>query len=229
VYTGYKPKTHNIEELADQTALLHPVLEGALPRTEDEDKRLFDLLKRAYIEARYSKSYRITLDELRILRERVHDLALRVRQACAEKLASFCGPEQVGPLPEVPSIADIGELPEAPSTDDPAAVQAWREALLALSYERGQQAGQQEGFDRGTKEGFDRGQQAGLDRGITKGQIQALWSILAARGITVDAEARAKIEACHEPDVLNQWIARAMTVASAADLFAPGPEAAERG
>jgi uncharacterized protein len=161
VYSGYKPKTHNIEELADQTALLHPVLEGALPRTEEEDKRLCDLLKRAYIEARYSKSYRITLDELRILRERVHDLAVRVRLACTEKLASFCGPSLVGELPEVPSIADLGELPEAPSPDDPGAFQAWREALLALSYERGDQ----EGFNRGTKEGFDRGKHAGITEG----------------------------------------------------------------
>lgn len=56
VYTGYKPKTHDLEALAKQTATLHPELEGALPRTEPEDDRLFDLLKRAYIEARYSKA-----------------------------------------------------------------------------------------------------------------------------------------------------------------------------
>ena len=39
---------------------MHEALQGALPRTEGEDARLFDLLKRAYIEARYSKSYHIT-------------------------------------------------------------------------------------------------------------------------------------------------------------------------
>src|SRR4029079_1866183 len=136
-----------------ETSPLHPALAGALPRTEDEDKRLFDLLRRGYIDARYSKSYKITLEELRILRERVHDLAVRVREACVEKLASFCGPERVEPLPEVPSITDIGELAEPPSPDDPGAFQAWREALTALAYERGQQ----EGFDRGEKQGFDRG------------------------------------------------------------------------
>ena len=47
VYTGYKPKSHNIEELADQAAPLHPALAGALPRTEAEDRRLFTLLKKA--------------------------------------------------------------------------------------------------------------------------------------------------------------------------------------
>src|SRR5262245_25212758 len=64
VFTGYKPKTHDLEDLAKQTAPLHPALAGAMPRAEGEEERLFDLLKRAYIEARYSKSYRITGEEL---------------------------------------------------------------------------------------------------------------------------------------------------------------------
>jgi predicted nucleotidyltransferase/HEPN domain-containing protein len=217
VFTGYKPKLHDIEKLANQAAPLHPSLEGALPRAEPEDRALFDLLKRAYIEARYSKSYRITADELRILRERVRDLAVRVRQACEEKLASFCGAEQVGPLPEVPSPADAGELAEAPSPDDTAAFQAWREALTALAYERGQQEGEQRGFDRGKQEGITEG----FDRGITEGQIRALFSILAARNISVDAEARAKIDACREPEVVSRWIARAMTANSTSEIFEP--------
>jgi HEPN domain-containing protein/predicted nucleotidyltransferase len=51
VYTNYKPKTHDIELLANQTAPLHASLVPVLPRTEPEDERLFKLLKRAYIEA----------------------------------------------------------------------------------------------------------------------------------------------------------------------------------
>jgi predicted nucleotidyltransferase len=41
VFTGYKPKTHDLEKLANQTAPLHPALAGALPRSEPEDERLF--------------------------------------------------------------------------------------------------------------------------------------------------------------------------------------------
>lgn len=196
VYTGYKPKSHDIEGLANQTSPLHPALAGALPRTEPGDKRLFGLLKRAYIEARYSKSYKITPEELRLLRERVLDLAGRVRQACVDKLASFCGPESVGELPEAPVVEDIGELPEAPAVDDANAFQAWREALTARSFERGEQ----QGFGRGLAE--------------------ALFTILAARGVPIDPEARARIEACTEAAVLNRWIGRAMTVSAAAELFA---------
>ena len=49
VYRVYKPQTHDLKKLADQTEPLHPALMGALPRTEPEDERLFKLLKRAYI------------------------------------------------------------------------------------------------------------------------------------------------------------------------------------
>ncbi|WP_459874186.1 HEPN domain-containing protein, partial [Endothiovibrio diazotrophicus] len=63
VFAGYKHKTHNIAKLAEMGAELHEALVGALPREEEADKALFDLLKRAYIEARYSKSYRISEEE----------------------------------------------------------------------------------------------------------------------------------------------------------------------
>ena len=218
VYTGYKPKSHDIQELANESAALHPALAAALPRAEGEDKRLFDLLRRGYIDARYSKSYRITGEELRILRERVHDLAARVFQACAERLAAFCGPEQVGPLPEVPRADDAGEVPGAPPADDPAAFDAWRETLMALSYERGQQ----EGFDRGKQEGITEGVERGQRDGVELGQ-QALRAILASRGIPVDPDTQAKIAATRDPDALRRLLARALTATSAADLFAPAP------
>jgi HEPN domain-containing protein/predicted nucleotidyltransferase len=225
VFTGYKPKSHNLGELADQVEPMHPALAGALPRTQERDKSLFTLLKKAYIEARYSRSYRITPEELGLLRERVHDLAVRVRQACTDKLASFCGPEAVGTLLEVPSIGEVAELPDAPPLDDPAAFEAWRQALLSLSYERGIVEGKQAGIAEGKQAGIAEGKQAGIaegkQAGITEGEARSLLTILAARGLSVDAEARAKIEACQDSAVLQRWIGRAMTVASTAELFAP--------
>jgi len=151
-----------------------------------------------------------------VLRERVLDLAARVRRACAEKLASFCGPEQVGELPAVPASPDAGDLPEAPPTDDAGALQAWREELMALS------------FDRGEKQGFDRGEKQGLDRGKRIGQIQALLAILEARGISVDPETRGKIEACQDPAMLHRWVSRAVSITKATELFLPEAEADDR-
>ena len=214
VYTGYKPKSHDLQELANEAGALHPALAGALPRAEGEDKRLFDLLRRGYIDARYSKSYRITGEELRILRERVRDLAGRVHEACSERLAAFCGAEAVGGLPEVPGVGEAGEVPGEAPVGDPAAFEAWRETLMGLSYERGQR----DGFDRGR----EAGKQEGISEGVERGQREALLAILAARGIPVDAESWARVEATHDPETLRGLLTRALTVSSAAELFAAG-------
>ena len=89
VFTGHKPTTHNIETLGEMVAALHPDLAVPIPMTDGEDERLFKLLKRAYIEARYSMKYRITPEELAILGERVRDVAARIERLCREKIASF--------------------------------------------------------------------------------------------------------------------------------------------
>jgi len=89
VFTGNKPRTHDLEDLGQHVAPLHPLLAAPFPRATDEDDRLFKLLKRAYIESRYSKGYRITAEELAALGERVRDLAGRIERACREKIASL--------------------------------------------------------------------------------------------------------------------------------------------
>ncbi len=91
VILGTKPTTHDLEVLGKLIAPLHPLLAEPFPRGTDEDDRLFKLLKRAYIEARYKKSYRITAEELVTLGARVRDLAARVERACREVIAGFGG------------------------------------------------------------------------------------------------------------------------------------------
>jgi HEPN domain-containing protein/predicted nucleotidyltransferase len=86
VFTATKPRIHDLEELGRMVAPLHPLLAEPFPRGTEDDERLFKLLKRAYIEARYSKSYRITAEELGTLGERVRDLAGRVERACRERI-----------------------------------------------------------------------------------------------------------------------------------------------
>jgi predicted nucleotidyltransferase/HEPN domain-containing protein len=89
VFTGTKPHSHNLAELSDLVAPLHPLLAVPFPQTTEEEKELFKLLKRAYIESRYSKSYRITLEELTVLGAWVQELAARIERACREKIESF--------------------------------------------------------------------------------------------------------------------------------------------
>ncbi len=89
VYSRYKPNTHDLEELrryanAQETRLL-PVF----PNADEEDIHRFELLRRAYVEARYKPIYRITPEELDWLRERVELLSDLTMQLCTEKIESF--------------------------------------------------------------------------------------------------------------------------------------------
>ena len=78
---GSKQRTHDIELLGNLAGEQHALMAGVLPKTEPEEKHLFDLLKRAYIDARYSMSYRISSSELATLQAQVLVLAARVREA----------------------------------------------------------------------------------------------------------------------------------------------------
>jgi predicted nucleotidyltransferase/HEPN domain-containing protein len=89
VFTGYKRKEHHLEKLHAEATPLHPDLRDVLPRSTPEDKHLYDLLRRAYIDARYDKSYRITAEELAMLGERVRQFAAVVERVCNEKIASL--------------------------------------------------------------------------------------------------------------------------------------------
>ena len=215
VFTGYKPQTHDLKKLADQTAPLHPSLAGALPRTEPEDERLFKLLKRAYIEARYSKSYRVTDEELAALRERVLDLGARVREACAAKLASYCGPEAVGELPVPPREEALMDLPEPPELGDPRAVEQWRDAIAATSFEHGEVAGLEKGEAVGLEKGFQKGEVAG-ELKATRG---ALRRILARRGLELRPEDSVRIDACSDLPTLERWLEEAAVAGSAEEAL----------
>lgn len=61
----------------------------------------------------------------------------------------------------------------------------------------------------------------GRAEGRVEGKITAILTFLAARGIAVTAEARARIEACQDLATLDRWITRAATAAPVEDVLAP--------
>jgi uncharacterized protein len=89
VFTGTKPITHDLEKLSALVAPLDPLLAAPFPMATKDDEHLFDLLRRAYIEARYKKSYRITGEELAALGERVELLAVHIDRACRAHIATI--------------------------------------------------------------------------------------------------------------------------------------------
>nr|WP_086493280.1 HEPN domain-containing protein [Novosphingobium panipatense] len=86
VRTHYFPRSHNIKFLRSFPEGKEPRLIRAWPREAKLDRRRFELLKRAYVEARYSASYEIGIEDLEAIRERVHALQELVDLVCQERL-----------------------------------------------------------------------------------------------------------------------------------------------
>ncbi len=89
VFADYKHSTHDLEELELKCALVNRKIATAFPRGEKEDKRLFELLKRAYIDSRYKKDYKITKEELDILSKRVSELKDMVEKYCKDFISKL--------------------------------------------------------------------------------------------------------------------------------------------
>nr|WP_089220853.1 nucleotidyltransferase and HEPN domain-containing protein [Sphingomonas laterariae] len=86
VRTLYFPRSHNIKFLRSLAEDHESRLIEAWPRERRIDRRRFQLLKRAYVEARYSTAYEIDLDELKAILADVRRLRDIVEQVSRERL-----------------------------------------------------------------------------------------------------------------------------------------------
>lgn len=85
--TLYSPKSHRIKVLRSKAEDLDKRIIDAWPRDNRIVRRRFELLSRAYVEARYSPNYEISAEELGWLVERVKILQDLVEVSCREHLA----------------------------------------------------------------------------------------------------------------------------------------------
>lgn len=83
----YSPKSHKLNFLRSHAEEVAPELIAAWPRADKFSRRCFELLRQAYVNARYSPHYEISDDELRWLAERVAALQELVREVCERRLA----------------------------------------------------------------------------------------------------------------------------------------------
>lgn len=86
VFTDYKPKTHDLDELNNKTQKLDVRFKTVFPKQTEEEERLFTLLKKAYIDSRYKMEYAIKKEELEYLSERVKVLQNLTEKICKEKI-----------------------------------------------------------------------------------------------------------------------------------------------
>ena len=72
--TGYHCCTHNIERLLRYAGMVSYQIPDIFPRKTDNEKRMFNILQKAYIDSRYREDYCIGFTDLLELTERVRTI-----------------------------------------------------------------------------------------------------------------------------------------------------------
>jgi len=88
VLTLYSPKSHKLNFLRSHCEEIAPSLIAAWPRDDKFSRRCFELLRQAYVNARYSPHYAVTEEELDWLSVHVAELQALVKAVCEERLAA---------------------------------------------------------------------------------------------------------------------------------------------
>lgn len=87
VHTLYFPRSHNIKFLRSLAEDIENALGQAWPREHRIDRRRFEILKRAYVEARYSDQFTIGLEDLRMLQSSASALSVLVKNSAEMHLS----------------------------------------------------------------------------------------------------------------------------------------------
>lgn len=90
VFQGYKPKSHNLYKLRKYSKQLSEELYLIFPLENDKnEKKIFDLLKSGYIDARYKEDFVVTKEEIEKIMDRVTIMRNVVEKICNEKISSY--------------------------------------------------------------------------------------------------------------------------------------------
>lgn len=66
---------------------------------------------------------------------------------------------------------------------------------------------------------------SGFEAGLVESLAAEVLTVLAARGVAVTADDRARLQRCQDPQVLARWIARAARATSADEVFGSAADA----
>ncbi|WP_288351518.1 HEPN domain-containing protein [uncultured Alistipes sp.] len=89
VFILYGHKSHDLSELMNAAKKHTTDIFKAFPRDTEEEKRLFDLLQRAYIESRYNPDFEITKEDIDALIPKIEKLRDIVEKVCRERIAYY--------------------------------------------------------------------------------------------------------------------------------------------
>ncbi|THB74082.1 MAG: HEPN domain-containing protein [Gammaproteobacteria bacterium] len=91
VLTNYKPSSHNLKLLNSLAISQDERITEVFPQDNKEHRACFQLLKKAYVDARYSKHYEINEKQLTWLAERVEMLKGITEELCKERIEGYGG------------------------------------------------------------------------------------------------------------------------------------------
>jgi len=89
VYILYGYKEHDLEFLIGKCKPYTLELAKVFPCDTDEEKRLFDLLRRAYLEARYNDKFVVTKADIDALVPKIELLRDIVEKVCEEQIVEY--------------------------------------------------------------------------------------------------------------------------------------------
>lgn len=102
-FTLQNSKQHNLAKLLGSVRKYSPVFSEIFPNDTAEEKRLFKLLKTAYVEARYNPNFKVTEEDFEALSGKAILLFELVERICRERLNEY---EQKY-IMESPAMMDI--------------------------------------------------------------------------------------------------------------------------
>jgi HEPN domain-containing protein/predicted nucleotidyltransferase len=88
-HTLRNSKQHNLSKLSSSVRRYSDDLKTVFPQNTPEEKRLFTLLKAAYVDARYNPHFVVTEEDIDALIPKVERLRDFTQQICAEKIKEY--------------------------------------------------------------------------------------------------------------------------------------------
>lgn len=89
VHTLKNSKQHNLSKLLGSTHKYSPELQKIFPRNTKEEKRLFELLRLAYVEARYNSKFVVTKEDIDALFPKIERLRDITKQICQSQIEAY--------------------------------------------------------------------------------------------------------------------------------------------
>ncbi|MEN5232923.1 nucleotidyltransferase domain-containing protein [Sphingobacterium faecium] len=90
VFIGIKPKLHNLYKYRRSVSSISEELNAIFPDVQEgNERRLFDLLNRAYISGKYKIDFEVDIEDLKEISSRLGEMIEVTHRLCTDRIQSF--------------------------------------------------------------------------------------------------------------------------------------------